>query len=93
MDGELTEIGIALNTTARNEHVGDIEWYKCTIKEQMQAVYNTLPYKNMPPRLIIEMAKHAVFWLNAFPQNNGIGGPRSPRVIITSSKVDYAKHC
>ena len=65
--GEMAEYEVALNTTARNEHVGDVERYIRTIKDRMQAIYNTLPYQNIPPRLVIEMAKNAVFWLNAFP--------------------------
>ena len=76
--GDLAAIGVALNTTAQDEHVGDIEHFIQTIKERMRATYNTLPYHNMPPRLVIEMAKHAVFWLNAFPHANGIAGNWSP---------------
>ncbi|MDG7001629.1 MAG: hypothetical protein JRN15_21230, partial [Nitrososphaerota archaeon] len=91
--GDLADLNIALNTTARDEHVGDVERYIRTIKERMRAVYNTLPYRHMPPRLIIEMAKHAVFWLNAFRQPNGIGGNRSPRSIIVGTNISYSRHC
>ena len=63
---DLADINVTLNTTARDEHMGDVERYIRTVKERMRAVCNTLPYRHMPPRLIIEMAKHAVFWLNAF---------------------------
>jgi len=59
----------------------------------MQAIYNTLPYQNIPPRLVIEMAKNAVFWLNAFPQQNGIGGGRSPRAIVVGTGIDFTRHC
>lgn len=93
MRGDLAELGVALNTTARDEHVGDIERFIRTIKECMRATYNTLPYRNMPPRLIIEMAKHAVFWINAFPHANGIAGNRSPRSIITGMHLDHDRHC
>ena len=41
--GDLADLNIALNTTAWNEHVGDVERYIQTIKERMQAVYNTHP--------------------------------------------------
>ena len=91
--GDLAEIGVSLNTTARDEHVGDIEGFIRTIKEWMRATYNTLSYRNMPPRLVIEMAQHAVFWLNAFPHANGIAGNRSPRAIITGVQLDYNRHC
>ena len=91
--GDLADLNIALNTTARNKHVGNVEQCIQTIKERMQAVYNTLPYRQMPPRLIIEMAKHAVFWLNAFRQPNGIGGNRSPRSIVVGTNINYSRHC
>ena len=93
MRGELSELRIALNTTAWNEHVGDIKRYIQTIKEWMRAIYNTLPYQNIPPWLIIEMAKHSVFWLNSFPQPKVAGGPVSPRTLITGIKLDFNKHC
>ena len=55
MDGELVplcgglaELGVTLNETSRDEHVGDIEWYICTMKEHMQAIYNTLPFQKVP---------------------------------------------
>jgi hypothetical protein len=64
MDGEfeplrdsLAELGIALNATSRDEHVGDIERYIRTLKERVRSTYNTLPFEIMPPRLVIEMAK------------------------------------
>lgn len=93
MRGELANIGVALNTTACDEHVGDIERFIQTIKEQMRALYNTLPYKNMPPRLVIKIFKSPVFWLNAFPHPKGIGGSKSPRAIITGVGIDYHWHC
>jgi hypothetical protein len=50
MDGEfepmrrdLADLGIALNETARDEHVCDIERFIRTLKERTRAIYNTLP--------------------------------------------------
>ena len=55
MDGEfvplrrgLAELGIHLNKTSRDEHVGDIEQYIPTVKERMWAIYNTLPFQKIP---------------------------------------------
>ena len=59
----------------------------------MRAVYNTLTYRQVPPHLIIEMAKHAVFWLNAFQQPNGIGGNWSPWSIVVGTNINYSRHC
>ena len=69
--GGLTELGITLNETSRDEHVGYIEQYICTVKGHMQAIYNTLPFQKIPAWLVIEMTKTAVFWLSAFPVMGG----------------------
>jgi hypothetical protein len=56
----------------------------------MRAIYNTLPFNHVPPRIIIKMAKHAVYWLNAFPHPNGVSETLSPRSIITGGQtVDF----
>ena len=100
MDGEfvplcggLAELGLRLNETSRDEHVGDIERYIRTVKERMRATYNTLPFQKIPVRLVIEMAKTAVFWLNAFPAAGGTSRELSPRTIVTGQQVDYKRHC
>jgi hypothetical protein len=85
--------GVALNSTGRDEHVGDIERYVRTMKERMRATYNTLPFTPMPPRLVIEMAKQAVFWLHLFPKVDGVSDHMSPREIMTGQRLDYARHC
>ena len=99
MDGEfvplrggLAELGVTLNETSRDEHVGDIEQYICTVKEHMHAIYNTLPFQKIPMQLVIEMAKTAVFWLNAFPVMGGASQDLSPRTIISEQQVDYNHH-
>jgi hypothetical protein len=93
MRRDLADLGFALNETARDEHVGEIERFVGTLKERMQAIYNALPFNHMPPRVIIEMAKHAIYWLNAFPQPNGVSDNLSPRTIITGQRVDFNRHC
>jgi hypothetical protein len=85
--------GITLNKTANDEHVGDIKRFIRTLKEQMRAIYNTLLYNHMLPRIIIEMAKHSVFWLNSFPHPNGVLAELSPRTIITGQAVNFNLHC
>ena len=39
------------------------------------------------------MAKHAVFWLNAFQQLNGIGSNWSLQSIIVGTNINYSRHC
>ena len=93
LQGGLAEIGITLNETSRDEHVGDIKQYIRTVKERMREIYNTMPFHKVPARLVIEMAKTAVFWLNAFPVLGGASGNLSPRTILMGQKVDYKRHC
>jgi len=91
--GALADLGIGLNETARDEHVPQIERYIRTIKERVRATYNTLPFKQMPPFLVIEMVKAAAYWLNSFPYDKGVSKDLSPRTIITGQSVDFVKHC
>ena len=93
LHGGLAELGIRLNETSRDEHVSDVERYIRTLKEQMWAIYNTLPFQKIPARLVIEMAKTASFWLNAFPAARGVSQDLSPRTILTGQQVDYKRHC
>ena len=91
--GKLADMGIALNKTSRDEHVGDIERYIRTVKERMRAVYNTLPFGKILARLVIEMAKASVFWLNGLPPKDYFGNNLSPHTIVTGQKLDYKRHC
>jgi hypothetical protein len=89
----LANEGVALDSTGRDEHVGDVEGYVHTVKEGIRATYNTLPFTHMPTCLLIEMAKQAVFWLHSFPRADGVSDHMSPREIMTEQKLDYAWHC
>jgi len=90
---DLAERETVLNTTGRDEHVGDIERYIRTIKERARSTYNTIPFKRVPPRMVIEMVKQAVFWRNSFPPEDGISDGLSPRAIITGIGIDFNRHC
>lgn len=89
----LAEMGITFNGTAADEHVGDIERYIRTVKERMRSCYAELPFAKIPRRMVIELAKYCVFWLNAFPSQSGISDTISPRTIITRQEVDFNHHC
>ena len=69
--GDLSNLGITLNTIANDEHVPEVERYISTLKERTHATYNMLPFKQMPSSLIIEMVYAANLWLNMFPHPNG----------------------
>jgi hypothetical protein len=91
--GDAAALGISLNVASRDEHVPEIERFIRTVKERTRCIYNTLKFKRMPPRIIIEMVYHSVFWLNMFPATDGISKTMSPRSIIAGLKLDYHKHC
>ena len=81
-----------LNTAAEDEHVGDIERCIRTIKERTRCRYQTLPYKRIPRIMLIHLVRNAVFWLNAFPAEDGVGGQHSPRYVMTGRHISYDKH-
>jgi hypothetical protein len=93
MRGDLLDIGIQLNVVSNDEHVPEIERYIRTIKERARCVYNTVPFKRMPPRMVMEIVHASVFWLNMFPASDGVSDVLSPRGIIVGLKLDYNKHC
>ena len=101
MDGEFkyleedlkTSLQINLNTTSRAEHEGVIERYIRVVKERMRSTMNVLPFKHLPPTMVIELAKREVFWLNSFPKQGGISSTLSPRTIVTGNTISYNRHC
>ena len=86
-------LGIRLNVTSRDEHVGVIERFIRTIKERMRSTINVLPFKQIPARMVIELAKREVFWLNAFPSVDGVSSTLSPRTIVSGDTISYDRHC
>jgi hypothetical protein len=91
--GPLLEMGVILNTTSRDEHVGFIERYIHTIKERATCSCNIAPFKKMTERMVIELASRVVFWLNAFPPVDGISMTLSPRTIMTGKVLNHDQHC
>eukprot|EP00804_Cyclotella_cryptica_P004090 CCRYP_019112-RA/>CCRYP_019112-RA protein AED:0.35 eAED:-0.77 QI:0/-1/0/1/-1/0/1/0/265 len=55
MRGELANLGAIIKVFSHDEHVSEIERYNRTIKERVQAAYNILPFKFVPPVFIIEI--------------------------------------
>jgi hypothetical protein len=81
--GGLGDIGVGLNEAGRDEHVGQVESYIRTIKELVRVIYNMLPFKQMPPVLVIEMVKVGIFWLHASSNQKEVSDDISPRGIVT----------
>lgn len=101
MTDGLAAMGISFNGGAADEHVGEIERYIRTVKEQMRSCFAVLPFARIPRRMTIKMAKYCVFWLNAFPSLSGISDHISRRtidrkwtmnMIVSTSLADTSKH-
>jgi len=90
---KMAGLGVDLNTASEDEHVPEIERYIRTVKEQTRSTYNMLPFRKLPSRMIIEIVKASVMWLNMFPAHDGISDTLSPRNIVTGQSVDYKRHC
>ncbi|KAL7463852.1 hypothetical protein ACHAXS_004203 [Conticribra weissflogii] len=65
---------VIVNTTAKIEHVGEIERKICHVKERCRAIMLTLPYRNnpIPTKIIKGLVNHVVMWLNSIPSTQGI---------------------
>ena len=66
IEDELMKYGVMYNGTGRDEHVGEVERYIRTVKSKCRCTYNSLKFKHLPRRLVVEIVKRALFWLNAF---------------------------
>jgi len=62
--------GKTVKTTARNEHIPEIERDFRNIKKRVRVMTNTLPFEQLPHQLKVEIASNAVSWLNCFPYKN-----------------------
>lgn len=93
LETALSDIGIALNTVSRDEHVPEVERHIRTLKERCRATFNSLPFTKLPARMIVEMVYTMTFWLHAFPALDGVSAHMSPREIITGVPITAEKHC
>ena len=69
---------VPINTTAAKEHVSEVERKMTQIKERACRIINTLPYKQLPHKMVIHFIYFVTLWLNAVPIKNGISEELSP---------------
>jgi hypothetical protein len=89
MQGDLIDMGIDLNVVSAEEHVPEVERDIRTVKERTHCVYNTVPFKQMPSCMVVEMVHAGVFWLNMFPPEDGVSDTLSPRALVTGLQLDF----
>ena len=93
MRGDLATLGVIINVVSCDEHVPEIKGYNRTIKERVQAAYNVLPFKHVPPVFIVKLVYAQVFWQNMFPLAGGISHTQSPSKLILNRRLDFNAHC
>jgi hypothetical protein len=79
----------SLNTCAAEKHVPEIEHYIRTVKDRSQSTYQMLLFRHLPRIFLIHLFKNAVFWLNAFPHEDGASQKYSPRYIMTGQQLTF----
>ena len=74
---------INLHTTAAGEHVPEVERSIQTIEGDCRALYNSLPYKNLPKQLLKGMVEYVVHIRNLFPTKNSVSPIYGPTTLLT----------
>ena len=81
-----------INTSDADDHQPDIERAIRTVKDRVRSTYQMLPYKYIPPLIVVHPVRNTIFCLNAFPVDNEWSSKHSPCYIMTGKHLDYNKH-
>eukprot|EP00957_Ditylum_brightwellii_P035931 2722767-Ditylum_brightwellii.AAC.1 len=92
LQADLAQLQVNLKIFSEDEHIHSIQHLNRTIKEQIRGIYNSLPCKCYPSKMIIKIVYLAMFWLNLYPPFCSIVDNMSPRTLITEASVDYNEH-
>jgi hypothetical protein len=84
---------LVVNTTAAKKHVLEVKQCIRLIEECGRGILNTMPFKEMPQVILIELIYHVVLWLNAFLTKTGMSAMLSSPKIDYRHKLDFPKHC
>ena len=60
-----------LNTSNADDHQPDIERAIRTVKDRVHGTYRMLSFKYIRRLMVIHLLRNTIFWLNAFPIENG----------------------
>ena len=99
MDGEFEPLkaklvgSIEVNTTAKNEHVGEIERKIRSLKDRCRCMVAAMPFAVLPNIVIKAMVTNAVMLMNAHIDKQGVSTELSPREIVLRWQLSFAKHC
>ena len=81
-----------INTSDADDHQPDIERAIRTVKDWVRSTFRMLPFKYIPRLIVIHLVQNTIFWLDAFPTENGWSSKHLPRYIMTGKQLDYNKH-
>ena len=81
-----------INTSDADDHQPDIKRAIRTVKNRVHSAYRMLHYEYIPCLMVVHLVQNTIFWLNAFPVDNGWSSKHSPRYIMTGKHLDYNKH-
>ena len=59
---------------------------------QLQGPNPNLPYKALPRRMVIDMVKFIVLWLNDLPADGGVPITITPMVTISGAALYFQRH-
>ncbi len=82
IEEDMKENDIIMEYASAQEHVPDIEWTICTIKERFRCQFTRLPYGRMPILMVDILVQECAKWLNIFPPKGGISKYYSPMSIL-----------
>ena len=82
---------VDVNTTAVREHVAEIEWGICLLKERSRCVVKSLPYQYLHRQIVIQMVYFVCMMVNATPAAEDISQIFSSGEIVTKRKIDFKK--
>ena len=98
MDGEFKKIKskmsdvLEINTTAKNEHVCEIERKIRHTKDRCRSSKAAMPFSILPNSVIKALVINAVMWMNAWPEKLGISQTFSPREIVLRWQLSTKVH-
>ena len=72
---------------AENEHAPEIERCTRAAKGRARSGRSSLPLERAPRLALARPAYNCVFWLNAFPHENGVSDALSPRRLLAGRRL------
>jgi hypothetical protein len=82
----------SLNLTSANEHEPYIERRIRVVKERTRAVRHSIPFTQIPVKMLTQMVFFVVKMLNYFPAKGGVSDYHSPKTIMSGQTLNY-KQC